>query len=53
MRSGKEFATLKGVGQLFEKIWKKDIVYPLVYLLVIFSFILLVMTSIVEKYFQQ
>jgi hypothetical protein len=37
MRSSNEFATFKGIGQLAKKLveMKKDVVYPLVYLLVI------------------
>jgi hypothetical protein len=49
MRSKDEFATLKWIEQLCEKMinMKKDIVYPLVYKLVILSFILLIVTAIV------
>jgi hypothetical protein len=54
MRSSDEFATLKGIGQLAEKLvkMKKDVIYPLVYTLVTLSLILLVATATIE-YFQQ
>jgi hypothetical protein len=42
MRSSDEFATLKGIGQLAEKLvkMKKDVVYPLVYSSVTLSLIM-------------
>jgi hypothetical protein len=48
-----EFATLKGIGQLAEKMveMKKDIVYLLVYSLVTLSLILPVATATVERTF--
>jgi hypothetical protein len=53
MCSSDEFATLKGIGQLAEKLveMKRDVVYPLVYSLVTLSLILSVATAIVEKAF--
>jgi hypothetical protein len=53
MRSSDEFATLKGIGQLAEKLveMKKDVVYPLVYSLVTLSLILPVATTTVERAF--
>jgi hypothetical protein len=53
MHYSEEFATLKGIGQLAEKMveMKKDITYPFVYSLVALSLILLVATAIVEKTF--
>jgi hypothetical protein len=53
MCSSDEFATLKGIEQLVEKMveMKKDIVYPLVYLLVTLSLILPVRTTIIERAF--
>jgi hypothetical protein len=53
MRSSDEFATLKGIRQLAEKLikMKKDVVYPLVYKLVTLSLILLVATATVERVF--
>jgi hypothetical protein len=53
MRSSDEFATLKGIGQLAEKLveMKKDVVYPLVYSLVTLSLILPVATATVERAF--
>jgi len=53
MRSSEEFATLKGIGQLAEKMveMKKDITYPLVYSLVTLSLILPVATATVERAF--
>jgi len=55
MCSSEEFATLKGIVQLAEKMveMKKDIVYPLVYSLVTLSLILLVTTATVGRSFQQ
>jgi hypothetical protein len=51
MRFSEEFATLKGIGQLAEKMveMKKDVVYPLVYSLVTLSLILPVATATVER----
>jgi hypothetical protein len=53
MRSSDEFATIKGIGQLVEKLvkMKKYIVYPLVYKLMTLSLILLVATVTVERVF--
>ncbi|XP_062158630.1 uncharacterized protein LOC133866087 [Alnus glutinosa] len=53
MRSSEEFATLKGIRQLAEKMveMKKDITYPLVYSLVTLSLILPVATGTVERAF--
>ena len=53
MRSSDKFATLKGIGQLAEKLveTKKDVIYPLVYSLVTLSLILPVVTTTVEKAF--
>ncbi|XP_059461961.1 uncharacterized protein LOC132190954 [Corylus avellana] len=53
MRSSDEFATLKEIGQLAEKLveTKKDVVYPLVYSLVTLSLILPVATTTVERAF--
>ncbi|XP_077252691.1 uncharacterized protein LOC143892110 [Tasmannia lanceolata] len=53
MRSDAEFSTLHGVGQLAEKMVerKKNILYPLVYLLVTLTLILLVATATVERAF--
>jgi hypothetical protein len=53
MRSSDEFTTLKGIGQLAEKLvkMKKDVVYPLIYKLVTLSLILPVVTTIVERVF--
>lgn len=53
MHSNEEFATLKGIRQLAEKMveMKKDITYPLVYSLVTLSLILLVVTATVERTF--
>jgi hypothetical protein len=50
MRSSEEFAKLKGIGELFEKMveMKKYIVYLLVYSLVTLSLILLVATTTVD-----
>ena len=48
-----EFATLKGIGQLAEKLveMKKDVIYPLVYSLVTLSLILPTATLIIERAF--
>ena len=53
MWSSDEFATLKGIGQLVEKLveTKKDVVYPLVYSLVTLSLILSIATTRVERVF--
>ena len=53
MRSTEEFSTLKGIGQLAEKMveMKKDVSYPLVYSLVTLALILLVATTTVERAF--
>ncbi|KAL7240693.1 hypothetical protein ACSBR2_006360 [Camellia fascicularis] len=53
MRSSNEFFELKGIGDLTRKLveTKKDIVYPLVYLLVKLTLILPVATATVERAF--
>ncbi|XP_059441569.1 uncharacterized protein LOC132173910 [Corylus avellana] len=53
MHSSDEFATLKGIGQLAEKLveMKKDVVYHLVYSLVTLSLILPVAIASVERAF--
>ena len=53
MQSTENFSTLKGIGQLVEKMveMKNDISYPLVYSLVTLALILLVTTAIVEIVF--
>ncbi|KAL7235438.1 hypothetical protein ACSBR1_018852 [Camellia fascicularis] len=53
MRSSNEFSELKGIGDLTRKLveTKKDIVYPLVYLLVKLALILPVATATVERAF--
>ena len=53
MRSNDEFATLKGIRQLAEKLvkMKNDVVYPLVYTLVTLLLILPVATTTVERVF--
>jgi hypothetical protein len=53
MCSSEEFATLKGIGQLAEKMveTKKYIIYPLVYSFVTLSLILLVVTATIEGAF--
>ncbi|KAL7204026.1 hypothetical protein ACSBR2_017150 [Camellia fascicularis] len=53
MRSSNEFSELKGISDLTRKLveTKKDIIYPLVYLLVKLALILTVATATVEKAF--
>ena len=53
MRSIEEFSALKGIGQLVEKMveMKKNVLYQLVYSLVILALILLVVTTTVERAF--
>jgi hypothetical protein len=53
MCSSEEFATLKGIGQLAEKMveMKKDIVYPLVDSFVTLSLILPIATATIERAF--
>ncbi|KAL7175552.1 hypothetical protein ACSBR2_029200 [Camellia fascicularis] len=53
MRSSNEFSELKGIGDLTRKLveTKKDIVYPLVYLLVKLALILPVAIATVERAF--
>ncbi|KAL7215550.1 hypothetical protein ACSBR1_027662 [Camellia fascicularis] len=53
MRSSNEFSKLKGIGDLTRKLveTKKDILYPLVYLLVKLALILPVATATVERAF--
>jgi hypothetical protein len=53
MRSSDEFAILKEIGQLAEKLVKikKDVIYPSVYILVTLSLILAIATMTVERLF--
>ncbi|KAM4113611.1 hypothetical protein ACJW30_04G009000 [Castanea mollissima] len=53
MRFSEEFSALKGIGQLAEKMveMKKNVSYPLVYLLVTLALILPVATATVERAF--
>ena len=53
MQSTENFSTLKGIGQLVEKMveMKNDISYPLVYSLVTLALILPVATATVERAF--
>ena len=53
MQSTEEFLSFRGIGQLVEKMveMKKNISYPLVYLLVTLAFILLVTVVTVKKVF--
>ena len=53
MQSTEEFSAFKGIGQLVEKMveMKKNVSYPLVYLLVTLALILLVATTTVERAF--
>jgi hypothetical protein len=53
MHSSDEFDTLKGIGQLVEKLvkMKKNVLYPLIYTLVTLSLILQVVTVTVERVF--
>ncbi|KAM4105647.1 hypothetical protein ACB094_04G007700 [Castanea mollissima] len=53
MRFSEEFSALKGIGQLAEKMveMKKNVLYPLVYLLVTLALILPVATATVERAF--
>jgi hypothetical protein len=53
MRSSDEYVILKGIRQLAENLikTKKDVVYPLVYLLVTLSLIIPVATTTVERAF--
>ena len=53
MQSTEEFSAFKGIGQLVEKMveMKKNVSYPLVYLLVTLALILLVATTTIEKTF--
>jgi hypothetical protein len=53
MRSSDKFGTLKGIGQLAEKLvkMKKYVLYPLVYTFVTLSLILPVATATVERVF--
>ena len=50
MQSTEDFLSFKGIGQLVEKIveMKKNVSYPLIYLLVTLALILLVTTATVE-----
>ena len=53
MQSIEEFSAFRGIGQLVEKMieMKKNVSYPLIYLLIILALILLVTTAIVERVF--
>ena len=53
MQSTEEFSTFRGIGQLVEKMieMKKNVSYPLIYLLMILALILLVTTATVERAF--
>ena len=53
MKSIEEFSAFRGIGQLVEKMieMKKNISYPLIYLLVTLALFLLVTTAIVERAF--
>ena len=53
MQSTEEFSAFKGIGQLVEKMveMKKNVSYPLVYLLVTLALILLVATANIERAF--
>ena len=53
MQSTEEFSAFRGIRQLVEKMieMKKNVSYPLVYLLVTLALILLVATTTVEKAF--
>ena len=54
MQSTEEFSAFRGIGQLVEKMVemkKKNVLYPLVYSLVILTLILLVATVTVERAF--
>ena len=53
MQSTEEFSAFRGIGQLVEKMieMKKNVSYPLIYLLMILALILLVTTATVERAF--
>ena len=53
MQSTEEFLAFRGIGQLVEKMieMKKNVSYPLIYLLMILALILLVTTATVERAF--
>ena len=53
MQSTEEFSSFRRIGQLVEKMveMKKNVLYPLVYLLVILALILLVATVTVKRAF--
>ena len=53
IQSTEEFSALRGIGQLVEKMieMKKNVSYPLIYLLVILALILLATTATVERTF--
>ena len=53
MQSTEEFSAFRGIGQLVEKMieMKKNVSYPLIYLLMILALILLVTTTTVERAF--
>ena len=53
MQSTEEFSAFRGIGQLVENIveMKKNVSYPLIYLLVTLALILLVATTTVERKF--
>ena len=53
MQSTEEFSAFRGIGQLVEKMieMKKNVSYPLIYLLMTLALILLVTTATVERAF--
>ena len=53
MQSTEEFSVFRGIGQLVEKMieMKKNVSYPLIYLLMTLALILLVTTATVERAF--
>ena len=53
MQSSEEFSAFRGIGQLVEKMikMKKNVSYPLIYLLVTLALILLVTTATVKRAF--
>ena len=53
MQSTEEFSAFRGIGQLVEKMieMKKNVSYPLIYLLITLALILLVTTATVERVF--
>ena len=53
MQSTEEFSAFRGIGRLVEKMieMKKNVSYPLIYLLMTLALILLVTTATVERAF--